>query len=379
MPFLGDDLAISSQFQGLVLNEITTSLTGYAPFTVSPDVYPQLLTVSPDYPPDAAYLGDARYSLTGEYYVDTDDLQHFQIWLWNSSGSLIYTDEMVFEDMDEAATYLPPMISWVFSHIPVAVTIAETIVRTENSDSESGSGSGSLLGLDGSPLFVNELRVGLRGGFSYNIYNAYMSAGGYEAGQSQGFSGQGAVLLEYRIFPFLALQGEAAFAYDTFVAAKIITQQSAYLRSTDRFRTISLMFPLLLKIPIRIGSFILAPFGGIYYALPLGDMQITDSEKKSYSQYYAISPPLGLIWGADVALRLGPGDLFADLRFNKDIGMSVVKGGQGLQYSRSRFALSVGYKLFVLGRVKKSSSPQPAQSDPPQATPAEAEESLELE
>jgi hypothetical protein len=276
---------------------------------------------------------------------------------------------MVFEDMEEAASYLPPMVSWVFSHIPVAVTVAETIVRTET------AGSGDLFGLDGSPLFVGELRIGLRGGFSYNIYSAYMSAGGYEAGQSQGFSGQGAVLVEYKIFPFLALQGEAAFAYDTFVAAKIITQQTAYLRSTDSFRTLSLMFPLLLKVPIRIGAFFLAPFGGIYYTLPLGDVQINDSGGNSYSQPYKINPPLGLVLGADVALRLGPGDLFADLRFDKDIGMSVVQAGQGLQYSRSRFALSVGYKLIIYTRVKKSPAPQAEPAPPssgvpsPQATP----------
>jgi hypothetical protein len=356
MPFLGDDLSISGLFQDEASGELT-GLGGYSIRKVSAEEFPQTLSLSPDYPPEGAYLGGVRYAVTGEYYVDMDDLQHFQLWLWNSiNGSLIYTDEMVFEDMEEANSYLPPMISWVFSHIPVEerITIAEvatTDETTAHTDSGSDGTEGDQNGSDRKHIFMGKLNLGLRGGGSYNSYGAHISAGGYEAGQSQGFSGEGAVILEFRIFRLLGLQAEAVFTHDTFKVVKVTRQSPAEdLRSTDQYKAMSLMFPFLVKVPIEIDAFTISPFGGGYFVMPIGEMtQVsTDSGQGGASYGYEVDPPFGLILGVEAGFRLGPGEIFADLRFGRDIGMTMIR--QGIQYSRTRLGLSLGYKFKLWER-----------------------------
>ncbi|MDR2629558.1 MAG: hypothetical protein LBC60_01390, partial [Spirochaetaceae bacterium] len=310
----------------------------------------QSLNFPPDQPPEPVYLGDSRLVLTGEYYIDVDDLQHFQLWLWNSaSGSLVYTDEMVFEDMEEAEGYLPPMVSWIFSHVPVdqRITVLQTGPQEEVTDQGADEDQETR-----NSLFTGRLYLGLRGGGSFNAYSSLVG-GGYEAGTSQGFSGNGAVVLEFRIFRFLGLQAEAIFNYDTFKVAKITANLPTVgqsLRSTDRFSAMSLMFPLLVKVPLEIGVFSLSPFVGIYYAMPLGKVHMDPSDSRTAaaaSYTYTVNPPLGLVLGIDTGLTLGPGELFLDLRFSRDIGMTVAEKGYGIQYVRNQIGLSLGYKFLI--------------------------------
>ncbi|MDR0590206.1 MAG: hypothetical protein LBG25_06640, partial [Spirochaetaceae bacterium] len=91
---------------------------------------------------------------------------------------------------------------------------------------------------------------------------------------SQGFSGNAAVVAEYRMFRFLGLQAEAIFNYDAFKVAKITEDPGRNIRSTDKFRAMSLMVPLLIKVPLAIGKFVLSPFGGVYYTMPLGSLKM---------------------------------------------------------------------------------------------------------
>jgi hypothetical protein len=356
MSFLGDDLSISAVFQDEVVEEVI-GLGGYSTHKISAEEFPQTLSLSPDYPPDGAYLGGVRYGVTGEYYVDMDEVQHFQLWLWNTiNGSLIYTDEMVFEDMDEANSYMPPMVSWIFSHIPVEerVTLAEVTNNNKNT-ANTDSGSDGTDGQNGSGqkhIFMGKLNLGLRVGGSYNAYGAHLSAGGYEAGQSQGFSGEGAVMLEFRIFRLFGLQAEGVFTHDTFKVVKVTRSQAGTedLRSTDQYKAMSLMFPFLIKVPIEIDAFTVSPFAGGYFVMPIGEMtQVSNDSGQDDSSYeYVVDPPFGFILGMEAGFRLGPGELFADLRFGRDIGMTMIR--QGIQYSRTRLSLSLGYKFKLWER-----------------------------
>ncbi|MFP3090866.1 hypothetical protein LQZ21_11130 [Treponema sp. TIM-1] len=351
MTFLGDDLGIGAQFQDGVDREVL-ALGGYTTHRISAEEFPQSLSLSPDYPPDRIYLGDLQYSLTGEYYVDMDDLQHFQLWLWNSrNGSLVYTDEMVFEDMEEANSYLPPMVSWIFSHIPVESYINVTTVTNENTNSIEEPVV-STVEESSAPkhIFRGKLNLGIRGGGVYTTYGANISVGGYGSGQSQGFSGEGALMLEFRIFKLFGIQVEGVFTHDTFKVVKVITQPTQEVRATDHYMGMSLMFPLLLKMPIETGVFTISPFAGAYYVMPIGELtQIAnESGQENVSYTYVVDPPLGLILGLEGGLRLGPGELFADLRFSRDIGTTMIR--QGIQYSRSRLTLSLGYKFRLWER-----------------------------
>jgi hypothetical protein len=350
MPFLGDDLAIGAQFQERVIGQVV-SLEKYSPNSVSAEQYPQILSLQPDYPPDAAYLGGMRYAMTGEYYIDMDDLQHFQLWLWNGpNGALIYTDEMVFESMEEAEGYLPPMVSWIFSHIPEEIIISEETIYISGEGGDAAVGDGESE--DSQGLFTGKLKLGLRGGGNYNLYGSHISAGSYEADQSQGFSGEGALIVEFTIFKLLGIQVEAVWTHDTFKAKKKTITATEDIYSTHQYKSMSLMFPLLIKVPVELGAFTLSPFGGAYFTMPLGKITLisndTPPEGKTFN--YTISPPLGLILGTELAFRLGPGELFGDLRFVRNIGVTTVERGQGIQYSQTRIGLSVGYKFLVWSR-----------------------------
>jgi hypothetical protein len=353
MTFMGDDLAISAQFQADVIKEVL-SLGKYIPERISAEQVPESLSFPPDRPPDPVYLRNTNYVLTGEYYVDVDDLEHFQLWLWNSgSGALVYTDEMVFEDAEEAGTYLPPMVKWIFSH-----TAEERIVIIEESISaekitpvqEAAPAADTGTTLPRNRFFTGQFYLGMRGGLAFAAYSSLVS-GGYEAGMSQGFSANGAVVAEYQIFSFLGLQAEVIFNYDTFKVTKITEISPTYvIRSSDRFKVMSMMFPLLIKVPLKIGVFSLSPYIGAYYTLPIGTVKMVpgDSSVSPAASFgYVVRPPVGLLLGIDSGLALGPGELFIDLRFSRDAGITIVARGQGIQYIRNQINLSLGYKLLL--------------------------------
>jgi hypothetical protein len=350
MTIVGDDLSIGAEFQSQVIGEVQ-GLGGYAVQRVTAEQVPESLNFPPDQPPEPVYLGNSRHVLTGEYYIDIDDLQHFQLWLWNSAtGSLVYTDEMVFEDMGEAEGYLPPMVSWIFSHVPVEqrVTVGEANSTAGPSpDGESGA-SGEGEGVGDTTSSYRRLYLGLRGGGFLNT-SMPQASGDYEAGVSQGFSGEGAVLAEFRMFRFFSLQAEAVFIYDTFKAAKKTQKGQELVRSTDTFRSLSLMFPLLIKIPLELGSVTLSPFAGAYYIMPLGKMNIVpgDSDEQAGSYSYRIAPAFGLSLGLDAGFPLGPGAFFAGLRFDRNLGITTVESGNGMHYSRNRIGFSLGYELLL--------------------------------
>jgi hypothetical protein len=349
MTFMGDDAEISGVFHESVIREVD-NLGGYKTQEVSATRFPETLNFPPDQPPDPVYLGDSRHVLTGEYYVDMDDLQHFQLWLWNSAnGSLVYTDEMVFEDMEEADAYLPPMVRWIFSQIPTTrINVVEvdpgteTVVETVSDTGNSGEGETR------SQPYMRRFYLGLRGG---GFLNSTMpqTSGNYEGGVSQGFSGEGAIVAEFRIFRFLSLQAEGIFMYDTFKAAKKVESGTDLIRSTDIFRSLSLMFPLYIKAPLEIGNFTLSPFVGVYYTMPLGSMIIipgnSDEVRGVYT--YIIDPFLGISLGIDVGLPLGPGEIFAGLRFDRNLGLTKVRTPDRMEYGRHRIGLSFGYKFLI--------------------------------
>jgi hypothetical protein len=75
-----------------------------------------------------------------------------------------------------------------------------------------------------------------------------------------------------------------------------------------------------------VGGFVLSPFVGAYYLLPLNVLDAGTAGS------YKIDPPLGL-----------------SLRFDYDIGLTSVGKDNALRYSRKRMELFAGYK-FALGR-----------------------------
>jgi hypothetical protein len=341
MAFVGDDLSVSSRLRGVVVQEVN-GLEGYIPRQVSSDEFPETLGFHPDEPPDPRYPGDMPFVLTGEFYVDTENLQHFQLWLWNSpDGSLVYTDELVAEDTEEAESYLPALVAWVFSQIPKPVEVVVDI-QGMLEDALAGKDQG-----DGEAGAFFQLHLGGRLGGAASAYYI-RTTGSYDAGMTQGFGVEAALMAEYRPWRFLSFQAEAVFALDSFKAFKIERRGLDEIHTTTQYTAFSVLFPLLVKFPFDVGAFKIGIAAGPYLVLPLGQ-----AVAEGYSYSYRLDLPLGLMGGIELGHALGPGDLFLTLRYSRDFGITMVSSG--LQYTPARVVLSVGYRFGFLKKQKNGS------------------------
>jgi hypothetical protein len=187
------------------------------------------------------------------------------------------------------------------------------------------------------------LYLGLRAGGIFDS-SFIQSSGGYEGGLGRGFGGELAVAAEFWFLSFLNLEAGAAVIYETFMAGRTAQGIGEETRITDTFQGLSLIIPLWVKIPITMDSFVLSPFVGGYYLLPL---DVMTGETGSYKT----EPPLGLSLGLEWDIPRNSRMLFFGLRFDYDIGLSSAGENGALHYSRTRIGLFLGYK-FSLWRRK---------------------------
>jgi hypothetical protein len=168
----------------------------------------------------------------------------------------------------------------------------------------------------------------------------------YTGGDSYGFALDTALQVGVQILPFLSVQGELVFTWDRASRWDYFPALSGERdRYTWDYTSFSLMFPLMAKLNFYPGKFRVSPFFGLYFLLPLGDIQITNSltnKKESYS--YEVSPPVGLLGGVSGAMKLGPGMIFADLRYAADLGEPDPAGRDIITYLRSMGSLTFGYE-----------------------------------
>jgi hypothetical protein len=151
-----------------------------------------------------------------------------------------------------------------------------------------------------------------------------------------------------QIVPAFSLQAEAVFTWDR--ASKwyytVKPGKADVDRYTRSFRGASLQFPFMAKLNFYPGRFRISPFFGAYILLPLGDLKTGSpmDEEKTFS--YSFSPPLGLLGGLSAGLPLGPGMIFADIRYAADLAEPALKdGGEIDTYRRHNMTLSFGYEF----------------------------------
>jgi hypothetical protein len=110
------------------------------------------------------------------------------------------------------------------------------------------------------------------------------------------------------------------------------------------------MIPLLAKLTFRPGIFLFSLFAGVHVTIPLGKMDYTGQSNENASYDYSV--PLGLSAGADIGIKMGPGVLFADLRYLMDFGNTSIRDDYGVLsvYKRSQVSVSLGYEFALIGR-----------------------------
>jgi hypothetical protein len=332
MPFAGDDPAINSRVWSAAFAEVE-SLGGFAPQPVE--------GASPlaDEPPDSGAVAGTDYVLTGEYYFDDEDMQHFQMWLWNSGdGALVYTDELMGESEEEAGEYLPTLVAWVFSKVAAAGDPAEeTWDEWDEPADEPAEGPAGGSGAGPFP----RLYLGARGGAALD-FQAARASGDYDRGMGRSASGEWAVTAEYQPWRFLSFQAEGVFILESLNLYTMQGQDGLY--TEELYRGKYLMFPVLVKVPLALNGFRLSPLAGAYYALPLG----ISMGGASYGVKAAM--PLGVTAGFDLGWPLGGGkygEVYGSVRYNADLGLYKVEA-TGLQYTRSRAGISLGWRYGLL-------------------------------
>ena len=314
MRFAGDDPAITARIRDVTVEEVRNQKR-FSPLPLN------AAGPRPDEPPDPSLLSGLPYVFTGEYYFDADGMHHFQLWLWNSeTGALVYTDELLAEDVEEAEGYLPALVTWVFSKIPVTETVTPAAAVPEPEEEAA------------EPEKYPKLFLGLRAGGSQD-FQFIKSTRDYSEGMGQSFGGEGAITVEFRPWRNFGFQAEGVFAAESF---DVYSRNTAGSVLTDRYGGAYLLFPLLLKAPLDLDGLRLSFLGGPAYILPLPGTGSQDM-------------PLALVTGIDLGGGLGPGELYGSLRAGIDLGLTSAED-TALSYTRWRVGLSAGYKFLVLGR-----------------------------
>jgi hypothetical protein len=181
------------------------------------------------------------------------------------------------------------------------------------------------------------LYAGVLGGVSFTRRSFQAAAGHY---YSMGISAEGGAVVELRLFRYLGFQTGGNFVYEEFESPG--DELTGGTRATDTFTVMSLMFPVMVKVPLSFGRITLGLYAGGCYTLALGDAR-KKSGASGETEAVQLTVPFGFIMGADVGFIMGRGELFGDLRYGRDFGGTVI--GEGLVYNRDRVSLYFGYKF----------------------------------
>jgi TolB-like protein len=144
-----------------------------------------------------------------------------------------------------------------------------------------------------------------------------------------------------------ALQTELAVLRDTVSYSGSDANGAAYDAS---FQSYSLRVPLLARFTFRPGGFSVSAFGGIAFNIPLGAMKLSGSLYDDSS--YRFSTPPGYVIGVNAGVRLGPGALFADIRFSGDFAKTAIHDNSGTLalYTRNTWSFSLGYEWEIFNK-----------------------------
>jgi hypothetical protein len=329
LPLAGEETGMTLRFYQETIAAVA-ALEKYSPRPVDLSLFSGTEREIPtDMPPHRDLVPGAPYALTGGVYAGAEEGEYYlQLWLWEMTGStMIYTDDLVFTDLDEAMVSLPGLVEWLFSHIH------ELTVETPEPKPD--------------PFFV----LGFRFGPSQRWYTDpdEETPGAWALDLEGGLSGA------FRLNAFLAFQAEILFTADTLVYRGLDPGPTPdlYIMPNEKHTFFSLMFPLLFRVNFRPGPFKISPLAGFYATVPLGQSQYERSTGEDSSYDWSFSVPLGFTVGIEAALSKGPGAIFAGLRYAGDFGDIEIEDGRDITVRRNMISLYVGYEFGFFDRNKK--------------------------
>jgi hypothetical protein len=235
----------------------------------------------------------------------------------------------------------------LFSLAPFFAAAQTTEERIETGRFGAGEPANEEADPGGGRAYKNYwLFLGVRAGPSLHIYTPTGDTA-FTGGDTYSASLETGIQASFQIIPLLSIQAEAVFTWDkASVWQYALNSTKEDLNPyTRRFAGFSLQFPLTAKLNFYPGKFRISPFFGGYLLLPLGKMKTESPIDAEESFSYAFSPPLGLLGGISAGFPLGPGMIFADIRYTADLAEPELKGDEGISYRRHMVALSFGYEF----------------------------------
>jgi hypothetical protein len=330
LPFTGEEEPAA------VLNQAAMAavadLQKYSPRSVSiATVEAAGVRVPTDMPPVRELVPGVRFALTGGVYPGNySDEYYLQLWLWDmATSSMIYTDDLVYEHIDEGLSALPGLVEWLFSHI--------TVVSGESEPPPENIWEEKLI------------TVGVRSGVSQHWYtDPEESAPGAHA-----LNFEGGLFVSFYLNSLLSFQTELNFTFDNLVYRGIDDITDPFL-TRIKYTTYSLTFPFIVKANFRLGNFRLAPLAGIYAFLPLGNAVFQKKPKGEGDAFsWSADAPLGFTAGAEAAMKLGPGILIGDIRYAGDFGTTTIHDDEDTAYRRGALSFTLGYAFGFIDVRKR--------------------------
>jgi hypothetical protein len=340
LPLAGEEPEMIRRFdQGIM--EAVAALGKYSPREAP---LPAGAEIPTDMPPVQSLVNGARYAITGGVYPGNNAGEYYlQLWLWDMAGStMIYTDDLVYDDIDGAMESVPGLVEWLFSHI------RELTIETPQE------------AVPRDPLIM----VGVRAGLSPRWYVSpdEISPGASAVNLEGGVSGA------LRLNSLFSLQLELLLTGDT-LAYRGQGSTGDFLEN-ETYSFLSLMIPLICKVNFKTGPVRLSPLAGFYVTAPLGQTAYryhydTGDGDTSYS--WSFSVPLGITVGIEGAVQYGPGKIFAGMRYAGDFGNVTVNDKSAsnrhndahnskTSFRRSTFSLYLGYEFGFLEGKKLGGS-----------------------
>jgi hypothetical protein len=188
--------------------------------------------------------------------------------------------------------------------------------------------------------------IGARAGIGIRSYKLSSDIDGFVSGSH--------TALELAIFASIPIASFAAagiplsarFQAEAIFAGDNVKYAPARASGESSFESSSLSIPLLAKFTVAPSNAVnISALAGIYFSMPLSKMIYTDDKGESKS--YDFTAPLGFTVGAGIGFDIGPGMLFADIRYSTDFGNTGIRDGNGTLavYQRSSVSLALGYEM----------------------------------
>ncbi|MDR2393174.1 MAG: CsgG/HfaB family protein [Treponema sp.] len=152
--------------------------------------------------------------------------------------------------------------------------------------------------------------------------------------------------LSFQFVQALALQVEFSYVTDTVS----VTYSSPEYRKD--YTSSSLMIPVLLKLTLWPGYFLIQGYGGAYYSLPLEKLSYKEG---THSDTFTISPSIGWTAGGSLGVKLGFGVFYVDARVGDALGYTKINGDDRDVRTYKRFfaSYSVGFEFGLITRKKR--------------------------